>query len=170
MKPTTPAILLCNTPFYNSLSRRRGKGKSLLLLLSPAFSPRNPCGWWVLSARQHSSVPASLLEKGADRRQWRCLSCSSAWHSKWPWGSALHWGGAGDWCLPHGNQQKKFPKRKARSSVGLPSLALLLKNTNKLPEKQQAFRWARSFPLVLFVYWKHFDFAGRSNKCDGRPT
>jgi len=47
-------------------------------------------------------------------------------------------GGAGDWCLPHGNQQKKFPKRKARSSVGLPSLALLLKNTNKLPEKQQA--------------------------------
>lgn len=149
MKPIMSVTLLWK-PLFKILFRDREERERepALSRQAPAFSPRNLCGQWVLSVRQHSSKLAFLLEKGADGSR------------EAAWAAALHqtasgpraqlctrgWRGAGA-CLMVTSR-----KRKERSSISFPSLALLLKNTNKLPEKQQAFWWARSFPLVLFVY------------------
>lgn len=57
-------------------------------------------------------------------------------------------------CQPHSNhEEKSFAKAKKESSICLLSLASLLKNTNQLPERQQAFWWGSSFPpcFCLFV-------------------
>lgn len=82
-------------------------------------------------------------------------SLSRPTNRNWQWNSSVPWVVKG-WlqCQFHSNHQgKKFPQRKWGSSICLLFLASLLKNTNKLPEKQQAFWWGNSFPpcFCLFV-------------------
>lgn len=172
-------ILFCNSPFWNSLSGGRRRGKSPLFLLSPSKLQSSApdtyayCymgayhGLFNRAARFSARFPPGGREQRTPLWHWQgtvlLTEAGTAWfaslsrptNKKRHWNSSVGWVVKGWlWCQSHSNhQEKKSPQRKKGSSICLLSLASLLKNTNKLPEKQRAFWWGNSFPpcFCLFV-------------------